>query len=150
MLVIWPFNIVKNLLSIALIDIPIQIINNIAGRELLIENEPSYKKISAKQLHENDEVAHELLLERLEFYANKDLKEYNSKEKFFYWILFFTGFIVGIFGISIMVFSISVGSWLYAFIGTYLTLIGNEMKEPILRIKRQKEDLMLNQEFNIR
>lgn len=149
-LVIWPFNIVKNLLSIALIDIPIQIINNIAGRELLIENEPSYKKISAKQLHENDEVAYELLLERLEFYDDKNLKEYNSKEKFFYWILFFAGFLVSTLGIFIIAFSVSVASWLYGLIGIYLTLIGNEMKEPVLRVRRQKEDLKLNQEFNIR
>lgn len=147
---IWPLNIIYNLASMFLIDMPIYIINNFAGKELFVENEPSYRKIKSKQIEENDKVAHELLLERLEFYADKNFKEYNLKEKFFYWVLFFAGFLVGILGIFIIFFSVSEASWLYAFIGFYLTLIGNEMKEPILRAKRQKEDLLLNQEFNIR
>ena len=146
---IWPLGVMHNLASMLLIDMPIYIINNFAGKELFVENEPSYKKIKSKQIEENDRVANELLLERLEFYANKNFKEYSFKEKIFYWILFFFGIFLGILGIFIIVYSISVASWLYAFMGYYLTLIGNEMKEPALRAKRQKEDLILNQEFNL-
>jgi hypothetical protein len=48
--IVIPYRITKNFLSIFFIDIPIQLINNIADQEILFENEPDYRKIKSIEI----------------------------------------------------------------------------------------------------
>lgn len=146
---IWPLNIIYNLLSIILIDVPIYIINNLAGRELIIENEPSYKKIKASKIKENDDESVSLLMERLEFYDRIGLVSVSLKRRVLYWLLFLLGFIIGLSGIFTLIYSATLSLWGWAFFGFYMYLLGNQMKEPIIRLMRQKQDLELNDLYNI-
>ena len=150
--IVVPYRIIKNFLSIFLIDIPIQLINHIADREILFENEPDYRKIKSIEIENDDAEALDLLRERLKFYDEK-ITEPSNKEKIYYWLLLICGFLIvlvgGLFLVLGIIDGIEEGSWLPSIFGIYLMLIGNEMKEPIIRLRRKKQDFKLKEEFNI-
>lgn len=150
--IIIPYRITKNLLSIFLIDMPIQLINNLANQEILLENEPDYRKIKSIEIENNNNEALDLLRERLKFYDEK-ITEPTNKEIVYYWLLLIFGFFIVLVGSLFLALGIidgiEKGSWLPSIFGIYLMLIGGEMKEPIIRLRRKKEDLKLKEEFNI-
>jgi hypothetical protein len=150
--IVIPYRITKNFLSIFLIDIPIQLINNVADREILFENEPDYRKIKSIEIENDDAEALDLLRERLRFYDEK-ITEPSNKEKIYYWLLLICGFLIvlvgGLFLVLGIIDGIEEGNWLPSIFGIYLMLIGNEMKEPIIRLRRKKQDFKLKEEFNI-
>ena len=150
--IVIPYRITKNFLSIFFIDIPIQLINNIADQEILFENEPDYRKIKSIEIENNDAEAIELLRERLRFYDEK-ITEPSIKGKIYYWLLLICGFLVvlvgGLFLMLGIIDGIEKGSWLPSVFGIYLMLIGSEMKEPIIRLRRKKQDFKLKEKFNI-
>jgi hypothetical protein len=93
-----------------------------------------------------------LLRERLRFYDEK-ITEPSIKGKIYYWLLLICGFLVvlvgGLFLMLGIIDGIEKGSWLPSVFGIYLMLIGSEMKEPIIRLRRKKQDFKLKEKFNI-
>jgi hypothetical protein len=124
----------------------------VADREILFENEPDYRKIKSIEIENDDAEALDLLRERLRFYDEK-ITEPSNKEKIYYWLLLICGLLIvlvgGLFLVLGIIDGIEEGNWLPSIFGIYLMLIGNEMKEPIIRLRRKKQDFKLKEEFNI-
>ena len=110
------------------------------------------RKIKSIEIENNNNEALDLLRERLKFYDEK-ITEPTNKEIVYYWLLLIFGFFIvlvgGLFLALGIIDGIEKGSWLPSIFGIYLMLIGGEMKEPIIRLRRKKEDLKLKEEFNI-